>query len=280
MNTVQSSDGATIAFDRTGQGPPLIVVGGAFSYRRWKGLLQLANLLAERFTVVNYDRRGRGDSSDSAPYAVEREIDDLQALIEAAGGSAFVWGISSGAVLALRAAAAGLPIRKLALYQPPFLVDESSHVPPADFRTRLDELVAANRRGEAVSYFMTKGMGAPALFVNLIRVARPMWSRLKVLAHTLPYDLAIMGDTVSGKPLASDPWASITTPTLVIDGGKSPKSLRKAADALAAILPKADRRTLERQSHNVSMKVLAPVLDGFFSNETPSTPASPVKVRG
>jgi pimeloyl-ACP methyl ester carboxylesterase len=267
VNSVRSKDGTTIAFDRIGQGPPLIVVGGAFSSRTWKGYLQLAELLAERFTVVIYDRRGRGDSGDTPPYAVEREIEDLEALIEAAGGAAFVWGMSSGAVLALRAADAGLPIRKLALYQPPFLVDTNGHLPPADFAKRLGELVAADRRGKAVAYFMQKGMGAPARFVTLMRLARPLWSKLKAVAHTLPYDYAVMGETVRGRPLAAEPWASIATPTLVLDGGKSPISLHKAADALAALLPNARRRTLDGQSHNVSMKILAPALDEFFSGE-------------
>jgi len=265
MNIVQSKDGTTIAFDRLGQGPPAIMVGGAFSYRKYKGAVQLAELLAESFTVINYDRRGRGDSGDTQPYAVEREIEDLEALVEAVGGSAHVWGMSSGGVLALRAAASGLAIRKLALYQPPFMLDETGHVPPADFGARLNELTAADRRSEAVTWFMTRGMGAPSLVVSLMRLARPLWSRLKAVAHTLPYDLAVMGDTVLGKPLAPEPWALITTPTLVIDGGKSPASLRKAADALAEVLPNAQRSTLEGQSHSVSMKVLAPDLEAFFA---------------
>jgi pimeloyl-ACP methyl ester carboxylesterase len=273
MNTVQSRDGTTIAFDRVGQGPPLIVVGGAFSYRRWKGLLRLAELLADRFTVINYDRRGRGDSTDTPPYAVEREIEDLEALIGATDGPAFVWGMSSGGVLALRAAEAGLRVEKLAVYQPPFMLDKNGHVPPADFATRLDELTAAGSRGDAVKYFMTKGMGVPAFFVNLMRLAAPMWSRLKAVAHTLPYDYAVMGETVTGVPLPDEPSASITTPTLVIDGGKSPASLHKAADTLANVLPNARRRTLEGQSHNVSMKVLAPVLEEFFMNGREGRPA-------
>lgn len=267
MNSVQSKDGTTIAFDRLGQGPSVIMVGGAFSHRRWKGWVQLAELLAERFTVINYDRRGRGDSGDTPPYAVERELEDLEALIDVVGGSAHVCGMSSGGVLALRAASSGLAIRRLATYQPPFMLDETGHLPPLDFATRLDELTAADRRGDAVTWFMTKGMGAPALFVNLMRIAPPLWSRLKAVAHTLPYDLAVMGDTVTGKPLTPEPWASIATPTLVINGGKSPASLGTAADALAELMPNARRCRLEGQSHNVSMKVLAPVLEAFFTSE-------------
>jgi hypothetical protein len=168
-------------------------------------------------------------------------------------------------VLALRAAADGVPIAKLAVYQPPFLVDGNGFVPPAELGTRLNELIAADRRGEAVKYFMSKGMGVPAIFVHLMRLAPPLWSRLKAVAHTLPYDYAVMGDTVTGQPLPIEPWASLEIPTVVLDGGKSPARLRAAADALADVVPDAERRTLEGQSHNVSMKVLAPVLEEFFT---------------
>jgi pimeloyl-ACP methyl ester carboxylesterase len=265
MNTVRSNDGTRIAFDRVGAGPPLIIVGGAFSYRRWKGYVQLADLLKNRFTVVSYDRRGRGDSGDTAPYAVDREIEDLAAVVEAVGGPAHAFGMSSGGVLALRAAAAGVPIDRLVVYQPPFVVDTNGHMPPPDFGRRLTELVAADRRGAAAAYFMRNGMGAPGVFVNLLRVARPIWSSLKAVAHTLPYDSAVMGETITGTPLAREPWSSITTSTQVVAGGKSPASLRKAADALHARLPDSKRHTLEGQSHNVSMKALAPVMEEFLA---------------
>jgi pimeloyl-ACP methyl ester carboxylesterase len=262
--TVRSRDGTTIAYDSAGHGPALILVGGAFSFRRYKSWLQLVELLTPRFRVVNYDRRGRGDSGDSRGYAVEREIEDLDALVQAAGGSAHVFGMSSGGVLALRAAAAGVPIERAVVYQPPFSVDTSGHLPPADFGPRLDELVASGDRGATVSYFMREGMGAPRALVGVLRVARPIWRNLEAVAHTLPYDYAVMDGTVHGKALAREPWASIATPTLVLDGGKSPASLRKAADALAERMPSAERRTLEGQSHNLSMKVLAPVLEEFL----------------
>jgi hypothetical protein len=267
LRTVRSQDGTRIAYDQLGAGPPVILVGGAFSYRRYKATVELAQLLSRRFTVLNYDRRGRGESGDTAPYAVEREIEDLAALIDAAGGRASVWGMSSGAVLALRAAAAGLDIRRLALYQPPFAIDRDGHVAPADLGTRLGELVAADRRGQAVAYFLTKGMGMPAPVAGMMRLARPLWSRLKAVAHTLPYDYAVMGDTVSGRPLAVEPWRSVSAPALVIDGAKSPASLRRAADAIAERLPHARRVTLDGQSHNVSMPVLAPVLEDFLAVE-------------
>ena len=265
MRTVRSQDGTALAFDAVGEGPPLIIVGGAFSYRRWKGFQQLAELLGGRFTVVNYDRRGRGDSGDASRYAVDREIEDLGALVQQVGGTAHAFGMSSGGVLALRAAAAGVPIDRLAVYQPPFVVDSSGHVPPADLAGRLETLLADGRRGRAVSTFMREGMGAPGLFVTMLRVARPIWSSLQAVAHTLPYDMAVMGDTVTGRPVGLDPWASVETPTLVVDGSKSPASLRRASDELAARLPHGSRRTLHRQSHNVAMKALAPVLEQFLS---------------
>jgi pimeloyl-ACP methyl ester carboxylesterase len=263
-STVRSKDGTSIAYDSAGDGPALILVGGAFSYRRYKSWVQLAELLAPRFRVISYDRRGRGDSGDAPQYAIEREIEDLDALVQAAGRSAHVFGMSSGGVLALRAAAAGVAVERAVVYQPPFSVDASGHLPPPDFEPRLRELARSGRRGATASYFMREGMGAPRVFIGLLRVARPIWRNLEAVAHTLPYDYAVMDGTVAGKPLPSEPWASIATPTLVVDGGKSPASLRRAADALAARLPDAERRALEGQSHNLSMKVLAPVLGDFL----------------
>ncbi len=261
---VRSQDGTQIAYDAVGDGPPVILVGGAFSYRLYRSWVQLVELLAPRFRVVAYDRRGRGDSGDAPGYAVEREIEDLAALVEAIGGSAHVFGTSSGGVLALRAAAAGVPLEQAVVYQPPFSVDASGHLPPPEFAERLDDLVASGRRGATVRYFMREGMGAPRVLVGVLRVARPIWRNLEAVSHTLPYDYAVMDGTVHGTPLAREPWASIATPTLVVDGAKSPVSLRRAADALAARLPHADRATLPGQSHNLSMRVLAPVLEDFL----------------
>ena len=180
---VRSGDATPIAYERTGDGPALILVGGAFSHRRWKGWTQLAELLAPRFTVISYDRRGRGDSGDAPEYAVEREIDDLDAIVRVAGGPAHVFGMSSGGVLALRASAAGVPIARAVVYQPPFSVDASGHLPPPGFEKRLDELVASGRRGAAVSCFMREGMGAPRALVWFLRVARPIWRDLEAVVH-------------------------------------------------------------------------------------------------
>jgi pimeloyl-ACP methyl ester carboxylesterase len=265
MKQVLSKDGTIIAYEQSGVGPAVILVGGAFSYRKFPRTLELVELLAKDYKVINYDRRGRGDSSDKSPYAVEREIEDLEALIGEAGGSAYVWGMSSGAVLALRAAASGLSgIKKLAMYQPAFRVDESIPLPPKDLTARLERLLAADRRGDMVKLFMTKGMGVPGFVVGMMRLMPGLWKRLKAVANTLPYDMAVMGDTVTGKPLSAEEWGGITVPTLSVDGSKSPPLLGKASQAIVDILPNAKRRTLVGQSHDVKMDILAPVLKDFF----------------
>jgi pimeloyl-ACP methyl ester carboxylesterase len=263
MKTATSKDGTTIAFDTSGGGPPLIVVGGALNTRQ--AAATLAELLAPSFTVYAYDRRGRGDSGDTPPYAVEREVEDLQALVEDAGGTAFAFGHSSGAVLALEAAAAAAGIPKLVLYEPPFIVDDSRPPLPTDYVAHLRELAATDRRGEAVEYFMTTGVGVPAEAIPSMRES-PFWPSLEAVAHTLWYDGVIMGDNMVGKPLSADRWASVTIPTLVIDGGASPPSLRNAAQQLADVLPNARRLTMEGQTHEVDPTLLAPVLTEFFTS--------------
>jgi pimeloyl-ACP methyl ester carboxylesterase len=263
IETANSKDGTTIAFDTSGEGPPLIVVGGALSDRR--AAATLAELLAPTFTVYAYDRRGRGDSGDTPPYTVEREVEDLQALVEHAGGTAFALGHSSGAVLALEAALETPGITKLVLYEPPFIVDDSRPPLPGDFVEHLRELTATGRRGEAVEYFMTTGVGAPAEAIPSMRES-PYWPSLEALAHTLWYDGVIMGDNMVGKPLSADRWSSVTIPTLVIDGGGSPPSLRNAAHQLADVLPNGRRLTMEGQTHEVDPALLAPVLTEFLTS--------------
>ncbi len=261
MQTVPSRDGTTIAFDRSGDGPALILVGGALSDR--SAGAPLTALMAPRYTVFAYDRRGRGGSGDTPPYAVEREVEDIQSLIIAAGGSAFVFGMSSGATLALTAAAHGLAITRLALYEPPFIVDDTRPPVPKDYVARLNELVAAGRRGDAVAYFMTAAVEVPAAQVAEMR-QMPMWPAMEAVAHTLAYDGAIVGDSMSGAPVSRARWAAVTAPTLVIDGGASPTWARNAVQALADALPNAQRRTLEGQTHAYAPEALAPVLDEFF----------------
>jgi len=262
MATVNSSDGTTIAFERSGEGPPLILVDGALSYREGGGSSRpLAARLAQRFTVYSYDRRGRGESGDTAPYAVEREVEDIQALIRECGGSAYVYGISSGAALALEAAACGTGVTKLALYEPPFIVDDSRPSLPQDFATQLTELLSSGRRGDAVELFMTKAAEVPVEVVAQMRHA-PFWPAVEAVAHTLIYDTTIMGDN---NALPTERVASVTVPTLVIDGGASPMWMRNAAQAVADALPNAQRRTLAGQTHDVAPEALAPVLEEFFA---------------
>ena len=257
MNRVTSSDGTTIAFDRAGDGPPVVLVCGASTDRVANA--PLAALLAEHFTVFNYDRRGRGDSGDTATYAVEREVEDVDAVIDEAGGSASVYGTSSGGALALEAAASGLAITNLALWEVPFSLDESRR-PPADLVERYNEMIAAGRRGDAVEYFMSKVVGLPPEFVAYART-QPFWEAQEALAHTLAYDATVMGDY----SLPTERAASVTVPTLVIAGGASFPFMRKTAQALADILPDGQHRILEGQEHNVDPAVLAPVLMEFFS---------------
>jgi pimeloyl-ACP methyl ester carboxylesterase len=270
MHTVISSDGTAIAYDLVGEGPTVILVGGAFSYRRFPKSVELAARLAGQFSVINYDRRGRGDSADARHYSVQSEIEDLAALIDAAGSSASLWGWSSGAVLALRAAASGLPVERLALYEPPALVDETHPKPPSNFARRLEEYLASGDRTGAVKHYMTNGMRAPGFFVSLMRLL-PVWSRLEAVAHTLPYDWAVLGDLMSGKPLAAEDWAGVQARTLVMAGSKSPALLRDAAAAIAEVLPNAEHRTLAGQGHNPSMKVQARVLAEFLAPSTGAT---------
>jgi pimeloyl-ACP methyl ester carboxylesterase len=260
---VVSRDGTRIAYDRVGSGPPVIAIVGALCSRALGPGVKLAPMLARRFTVFTYDRRGRGDSGDSAPYAVAREVEDLEALIVEAGGAACFFGHSSGAVLALRAAAHGLPIQKLALYEAPFIVDDARPSTENDWR-QIEAFVESGRPDAAVKAFM-KSVGIPAFAIALMRWL-PVWKTLTAVARTLPYDGAIVQEFQRGAPLPAATWARVTIPTLAIDGGKSPTWMRNGTRALAKVLPNAEYRTLEGQTHDVSAKALAPVLDAFFGN--------------
>jgi pimeloyl-ACP methyl ester carboxylesterase len=259
---VISKDGTSIAYERAGTGPVLILVDGAMCYRGFGPMPKLAAELEKDFTVYTYDRRGRGDSSDTKPYAVEREVEDMSAFITAAGGSAHVAGVSSGAALALEAARQGLPIKKLALYEAPFIVDDSRTPIPADFLDQLDAALAKDHRGDAVRMFM-KLVGMPAIMASLMRLF-PVWKKLRAVAHTLPYDITIVKDFQQGKPLPRERWASINIPTLVIVGGKSPKWMLNSMKQLSEVIPNAQHKTLPGQTHMVKAKVLAPALIDFF----------------
>jgi pimeloyl-ACP methyl ester carboxylesterase len=258
MDSVKSKDGTTIAFDRAGDGPPVVLVCGGSVDRMSNA--PLAALLAERFTVFNYDRRGRGDSGDTPPYAVEREVEDIDAVVDAAGGSAFLYGTSSGAALALEAAASGSSIVKLALWEPPF-VPEGGPRPPADTAKTYTELVAAGRRGDAVEYFMSKVVGLPDEFVAQARSA-PFWPAQEALAHTLAYDATIMDDYA----VPTERAASVKVPTIVMAGGASFPWMSETAEALGEILPDGQTRILVGQTHDVAPDAMAAVLEEFFSD--------------
>ena len=276
MKTVTSKDGTTIAYDQSGTGPAVILVTGALGVASQPGGDVLAVQLAPHFTVLNYDRRGRGKSGDTLPYAVQREVEDIEALIDAAGGSAYLYGISSGAVLALEAANK-LPskITKLAMYEPPFIVDDSHAPLPGDYVEQLNAAVAAGHPGDAVEIFMTKAIGIPKEFVDQMRNAPPTptqegvmqppaWAEMEAVAHTIAYDGTVMGKTMSGKPLPAGKWTSTTMPTLVITGGESEAFFHSGAKALVNLLPNAQHRVLAGQNHAVSPAALAPVLVEFF----------------
>jgi pimeloyl-ACP methyl ester carboxylesterase len=258
---VSSADGTTIAFDRSGTGPAIILVHGAFTGRAHSILSDVAAALAPWFTVFNYDRRGRGDSGDTQLYAVEREVEDLSALLEEAGGSAMVFGGSSGAGLALEAAARNPAISKLAVWEPPYHVDESAPELSPDFAARLDALVKEGRRGDAVELFMVQAAEAPVEAVAAMRL-QPSWSDAEAAAHTLAYEAAVMGP---GNALPAHRLAAITQPTLVLTGGNSPAWMTSAGRAVAGTVQGAVHRVLDGQMHNVSPEALAPELLEFFT---------------
>jgi uncharacterized protein YndB with AHSA1/START domain/pimeloyl-ACP methyl ester carboxylesterase len=261
VNKVVSKDGTSIAFDRIGHGSPVILVDGALCWRGLGPSGQLAKLLAPHFTVFTYDRRGRGASGDTLPYAVEREVEDIEALVSEAGGAAFLWGVSSGAVLALEAANRLEGIRKLAVFEAPFIVDASRPTTVEDW-VRIREAVSAGRPSDAINTFL-KSVGMPAFLITLMRLT-PVWSRLRAVAHTLPHDGDIVQNLQRGRPLRAGSWASVTIPTLVMDGGKSPAWIREANRSLASALPNAQYRTLEGQTHAVKARAHAPALVEFF----------------
>jgi len=262
MHTAYSADGTAIAYETCGQGPPLILVDGALCYRKMGPSRAVADALREHFTVVMYDRRGRGESTDTTPYSADREIEDLAALCAAVGGSAYLCGFSSGAVLALDAAASGLPITGLALYEPPFIVDDSRPPAAGDYVDQLNRLVASDRRGDAVRLFM-RHVGMPAPLVALMRFM-PAWGKLKRVAHTLAYDGEIMADTQAGRPLPTTRWPGTKVKTHVIVGGKSPAFFHTGTKMLADLLPNADHHVLDGQTHMVKAKALAPLLLDCF----------------
>jgi pimeloyl-ACP methyl ester carboxylesterase len=260
--TVTSRDGTRIAYDKSGRGPAVIVIGGALSDRA--GGAELAKLLGNRFTVYSYDRRGRGASTDTKPYSVEREIEDIEALIDKAGGTAYVYGKSSGAALALQAAASLGKISKLAIYEPPYNDAQGAAREWKLFRAKVDSLLAEDRREDAISLFM-QFVGAPDEVVAKMK-ASPSWPGMLAMAPTLAYDNAILGDD---RAVPAEIAAKVKVPTLVMDGGASLAPMpfmRATADKLAKTIAGAERLVVDGQAHDVSSKVLAPILVKFFTH--------------
>jgi len=260
MSDVTSKDGTTIAYEQTGSGPAVVIVGNVLGDRSQQA--DLAALLASHFTVFNYDRRGHGASGNTPPYAVEREFEDLDAILDVAGGSACVYGTSGPGVLALYAVAGGLApkIKKLAIWEPPFILEGSGRQAPKDYQQRLTSLMAEGRRGDMVELFFVEAVGMPAEFVAQMRQA-PWWSMQEAMAPTLIQNAEIMGDF----SLPTERVAKVMTPTLVIDGAETPW-LSYAAQTVADILPNAKRRTISGQPHNVAPEAMAPVLEEYFSS--------------
>ena len=261
---VRSRDGTIIAMDRIGTGPSVVLVDPAFGHR--KGNPQFAGLataLAPDFAVFTYDRRGRGESTDTPPFAVEREIEDLEAVIAEAGGTACVFGHSSGAIIALKAAARGASIDKVGAYEPPFIIDNSRPPLPADYFEHLRDLITSGKRREGVEYFMIEAVGVPKEMILRMRDA-PVWPGLERLAPTLLYDNTICVPYQTGKPLDPREWSSIKAPVLAITGGASPAWIQNSAAALARLVPSGRFVTLVGQTHEVNPAATAPALKEFF----------------
>jgi pimeloyl-ACP methyl ester carboxylesterase len=264
MKTVQSRDGTAIAYDRSGSGPALVLVDGALCHRGFGPMPSVAKLLAPHFNVLTFDRRGRGESQDTAPYSVDREVEDIEALIKEAGGSVYLFGTSSGAALVLETAARLKGIKKVALYEAPFFFDDLHPPRPNDYLAKMTALIAQGRRADALKLFMST-VGTPAIAINVMRLT-PMWPKLKRVAHTLLYDLTIVSDTRAGQPLSRERWTSVTMPALTAVGGKSPVWWQEAMKELSTVLPNARHLTLPGQNHMVKASVVAPVLTEFFAN--------------
>lgn len=257
MDKVTSADGTTIAYDRLGAGPAVVLVCGGSVDRMSNA--PLAALLAENFTVYNYDRRGRGDSGDAAEYAVEWEFEDLDAIFAAAGGSASLYGTSSGAALALLATASGRPVSRLVLWEPPYILDGGRPRPPANLADIFRDFVAAGRRDKAAEYFMAEVVGLPPEFVAMAKES-PWWPAQEAIAHTLAYDATVMGDY----SVPVDAVAKVSVPTRVLTGGASWQWMVDGNQAVVAGLSDGSHRTLDGQEHNVDPAVMAAALKEFF----------------
>ncbi len=263
MPHVTSSDGTRIAYETMGSGPVVILVDGAMCYRGMGPAMPLAKELQDRFTVTVYDRRGRGESGDTQPYAVDREIEDLQALVNAAGGSAMLYGISSGGVLALEAANRIAGVTKVFVYEAPFITDTTRHMAPG-YADRMYALVRAGDRSGALRHFMRVGVGMPAFAVLMMRLM-PMWKTLKAVAPTLAYDTSFTEPMQRSKPIPRGTWANLRQPAMIVGGTKSDTWMRNSQKAIADALPNARHDELEGENHMVKATAIAPMIKEFFA---------------
>lgn len=264
-STVTSKDGTTIAYEKSGSGPPVILIDGALCYRQAGPNGSLATELAGDLTVYRYDRRGRGESGDEQPYSTQREVDDLAALIDEIGEPVFLYGSSSGGVLALEAAEQlGDKVKKVSAYEIPFVVDNGHHPMPDDYVQQLENLIAANKQSAAVKHFMTAAIGFPKAAVALFPLF-PGWSKNKAIAHTLIYDGLLVRDNSRGEPVPQGTWQGVTQPALMMYGGKSKAWMANTAKALSQLLPNGESEPLPGQSHIVKAKVQAPALVRFLT---------------
>lgn len=257
MGIVVSNDGTRIDFETSGSGPALVLVPGALGYKDFPYLRKFAAEFAREFQVFAYDRRGRGGSTDTQPFSVQKEVDDLVAVCRAAGGSPIVVGISSGAALALEAAAAGAPMGRVVAFEPPYMVGSHRRPEHARYETEVTGFIARNDRDGALKLFM-RTVGVPAFFLLLMRIM-PFWKGLRRAAHTLPYDAAVM----NGFELPSARFAAIRVPTLVAAGGKSPANLKAGARAAAQAVHQAQFVEIPNQSHAIKASALVPIVRRF-----------------
>jgi len=263
---VTSPDGTQIAYTKKGVGSPLILIDGAFCHRTFGANVKLPQYLTDLFEVFTYDRRGRGESGNTKPFKVEREFEDLQAIINRIGEPPFVYGISSGAALALEAAKHGMKFKKLVVFEAPYITDNSRSPFPENYLTNIQNLIEEKRYAETVKYFMKTGIGLPSFVVWLMQMM-PAWRKMKQIAPTLEYDTLMLRDYGSGKSLNKNDWEAIQIPVLVISGTKSEQWSKNAMKQLAEVLPNGKHLDLVGQNHLVNPKVLAPHLIKFLKNE-------------
>ncbi|HXA77145.1 MAG TPA: alpha/beta hydrolase [Candidatus Acidoferrales bacterium] len=262
MKSAPSKDGTRVAFDQYGSGPAVILVDGALWHRGFGPMPSIGKLLVPHFTVFHWDRRGQ--SGDMPPYSVEREIEDIEAIVDEAGGSVYLFGTSSDAALVLEAASRLDGITRVALYEAPFFFNDVHPPRPDNDVAKLTAPAAANRRSDALKLYI-KTVGTPGIAIAILQLT-PMWAKLKAVGPTLPYDMTIVSDKRAGEPLSARRWSSVTMPALTAVGGKSPGWWQDAMKQLSKVLPNAQHRVLAGQTHMVEAPVLAPVLTEFFLN--------------